>query len=233
MRILFLDLASHSTVPNEGACIACVSGKKTEAIRFIDHRIGDDGVIPFIEDVLKEAGWQLSDLTHIACVTGPGGFTSLRMAVTLANVYSDQLNIPVGGLHLSELYGARSSFPPPGPPPNPPPGPPGHPPPEEEGSRKDFMWIHATKKTQLFVRGFGAYEDLWNEPTLVSMEELLEKYPPNAPFAGELLPEQRVALASKHPQELPLLPLSDALPGILSGLDYTEDQLLPWYGRGW
>ena len=99
--ILFIDLAS-----NHGT-LACVAEDRTVALHSIDHRIGDHELIPVLEALLKKAKWQYTDLTHIACVTGPGGFTSLRSGVTLANTLSDQLQIPLCGIHLSDVYAAR------------------------------------------------------------------------------------------------------------------------------
>jgi tRNA A37 threonylcarbamoyladenosine modification protein TsaB len=208
MRILFLDLASHSSSPAEGASIACATDIETAAIKFVDHRIGDDGLMPMLDEVLAEAAWTEKDLTNIACIVGPGGFTSLRMAVTLANTYGDQLRIPIAGIHLSDLYKHRSV-------------------------NEDFIWMHATKKTHLFVRGFGSYASLWNEPTLLSIEELVRIYPEGAPYAGELLIEHKEALAQKKPIESALLSIADTLPMMLKDLGYTQQILEPWYGRGW
>lgn len=208
MRVLFIDLASHSIKPNEGASIACVSDAKTESIRFIDHRIGDNSLMPMLNGALNDAGWTEKDLTHIACVTGPGGFTSLRMAVTLANVYSDQLNIPLAGIHMSDVYCARTDV-------------------------DSFMWLHSTKKSHLFVRGFGEYAASFPEATLLAIEEFIEKADANLPWCGELIPEHREALASKNLQELPLISLADALPSFLTSLTYQTGIIAPWYGRGW
>lgn len=234
MRILFLDLASHSVLPYEGACIACVTEEATEAIRFIDHHIADDGLIPQFDAVLREAGWKERHLTHVACVTGPGGFTSLRMAVTFANVLADELNIPAAGVHLSDLYAARTgSF--------------GlqasgfentnhstHSRLTAHGSRpSSFLWIHATKKQELFVRGFGSFEPLWPKSSLISLADLTARYPQNAPFAGELLPEQRASLGQRGIEEAPMESISDTLSGVLRHLEYTHEVILPWYGRGW
>jgi tRNA threonylcarbamoyl adenosine modification protein YeaZ len=208
MKILFLDLASNSQTPNQGACIACVSDKKTESIRFIDHRLGDDSLMPFLDEVMKEAGWTDRDLTHIACVTGPGGFTSLRMAVTLANAYSDQLQIPIAGIHLSDLYKERLAV-----------------------SHERLVWLHSTKKTQLFARSF--HGDLWKEPTLVSVVDLVAQLPDGASITGEILPEHREAVSVKHPVYPVPAAIPEILPAFLADLPYTQSALTPWYGRGW
>jgi tRNA threonylcarbamoyl adenosine modification protein YeaZ len=211
-RTLFIDLGSHSTVPQEGACLACVSENKTEAIRFIDHRISDDSLMPELDAVLKEAGWELKDITQIACVAGPGGFTSLRMAVTLANVVADQLDIPLAGIHLSDLYAKRVETP------------------HGASLQRGFLWIHATKKDQLFVRGFGEYKKIWPEATLVSLDDLVKNYPQDAPYAGEILEPQREVLKA---ESLSLNSIADTLPALLSSLSYQKGTIEPWYGRGW
>lgn len=219
MKILFLDLASNSISPNEGACVACVTDKETVAIKFVDHRIGDDGIVPLITSVMDESGWTQKELTHIACVNGPGGFTSLRMAVALANVYADQLRLPVAAVHLSDLWAARISS-------------------DKEatsgqrlvanGYPLPAIWLHSTKKTQLFIRGGD-----WQEATLISLEDLAMQLPEGAHVTGEILAEHRAAIAVKNPVFIDAQPIAEILPAFLSSHSYTEGSITPWYGRGW
>ena len=229
MRTLFLDLASHSDVPSQGASSACVDTNETRSIRFVDHRMSDDQLMPLIKGVVQEAGWTYKDLTHIAVVKGPGGFTSLRMAVTLANVFADQLQIPSVGVHLSDVYEARVNY--------------------ELRSKNygaaemhnsqflipnSFLWFHSTKKTELFIRTFGLEDSPWIEPVLISIDDLLAttyNLPPS--WSGELIPAHREALASKNLEPAPLASLEDALPAFLSAQTYDKELVLPWYGRGW
>lgn len=227
MKTLFLDLASHASSAADGACIACVSNDETVSLRFIHNRIGDSGILPVLEEVVTEAAWTPNDLTNIACVTGPGGFTSLRMAVTLANTYADQLRVPVAGVHLSDLYGARvalqaaSCKPPEA---------------DLEADRlkpESFVWLHSTKKTHVFIRGFGQFAAQWKEPTLISVEELVASLPEQALLTGEVIPEHRAALEVKQVQYLPVATLANTLPSFLVAQQYTSNILVPWYGRGW
>ncbi|MDD5751468.1 MAG: tRNA (adenosine(37)-N6)-threonylcarbamoyltransferase complex dimerization subunit type 1 TsaB [Candidatus Peribacteraceae bacterium] len=103
MRILFIDLASHNGL------LACVTEHHVVASVPLDHRVDDGELMTMLEKVLQEAGWKFADLTHVACVTGPGGFMSLRVAVALANTLVHQLKIPGTGVHLSDVYAARIS----------------------------------------------------------------------------------------------------------------------------
>ncbi len=209
MHTLFLDIASHQ------GSIACVADDSTAAITPVDHRIGDSALMPAVESTLKNAGWSYRDLTHIACVVGPGGFTSLRMGVTLANTLADQLRIPAAGIHVSEVYFAR------------------HQPPAT--SHQQFVWLHSTKKTELFIRTFNIDDSEWQEPTLISLEKLVAggQRLVAAQWAGELIPAHVEALASLHLQEMPMRPIEDVLPAFLKNQSYGSDLLLPWYGRGW
>ena len=101
VHTFFLDLASHS------GSLICVDDDRVVASVTIDHRVDDAALVPHAEGVLSAAKWNYTDLTQIACVVGPGGFTSLRVAVALSNTLSHELKIPLCGVHLSELYAAR------------------------------------------------------------------------------------------------------------------------------
>lgn len=136
MKCLFLDLASHT------ALLAAVTDDAVKASESVQARIGDHELLPLIEKVVADASWSYADLEGIACVVGPGGFTSLRVAVTCANTFADQLSIPSAGIHLSDLYRARAR-------------------------EDDIYWMHSTKKDQLFIRG-----GQWDEPTLLSLDEI-------------------------------------------------------------
>lgn len=199
MKCLFLDPAS-----NIGA-LACVDGDKASVAVEMDKRITDSQIVPFVERALEKAGWTYKDLTHVASVTGPGGFTSLRTGIGFANVLQDQLDIPAGGIHLSDLYAARVSD-------------------------ADWIWVHSTRIDQLFIRGFGSFAVQWPEPTLVSVDDIAKDIPPGTLWAGELIPRHREKLTQIKEAD-PVL-LADVLPGLLPTLSFEKKALLPWYGRG-
>lgn len=207
MRVLFLDIATHTTSSLDGSsgAIACVTKDGVASLMPIDDRMNDADLLPVVEAALTAAGWAYADLTHITCVVGPGGFTSLRMGVSLANALADQLKIPAAAVHLSDLYRARAGT-------------------------DDFLWIHSTKKTELFVRGWGA---LWPEATLIGVEEFHQKAPHGVSMAGELIVSQREVLADLQLTPAVLRPLDAVLPSFLADLPYKSDLLLPWYGRTW
>ena len=134
-----------------------VTEKSVVAAEHVDQRFGDHELMPRMEALLQVAGCKFEDLTQVACVIGPGGFMSLRVAVALANTLADQLQIPIAGVHLSEVYAARIS-----------------PSPVGEGLGVGALWLHSTKKTELFVRGFGDYAKTWPVPMHVMLEDFLD-----------------------------------------------------------
>lgn len=62
-----------------------------------------ENLLPLIKESLNSWQKEISDITGIAVVTGPGGFTALRIGVVTANVLAYALNIPVVGLSLDEF----------------------------------------------------------------------------------------------------------------------------------
>ncbi|MBM3228008.1 tRNA (adenosine(37)-N6)-threonylcarbamoyltransferase complex dimerization subunit type 1 TsaB [Candidatus Peribacteria bacterium] len=210
VRTLYIDLAS-----NKGF-LALVTEQSVLASDHIDQRIGDHALLPRLETVLGVGGGGWKDITHIACVVGPGGFMSLRVGVALANTLSDQLGIPSTGIHLSDVYLARSS--------------------KEQGVGSSILWLHSTKKTELFVRGFGDAAKIWPEATHVTLEQLsaFSFQLSGMYWCGELIPEHRAAITSAAKvDELPLQSLEDILPAFLAHQKYQKQILKPWYGRGW
>ena len=188
--------------------MACIDDKVV-SYEQASNRLSDDELIPLLNRTLNSAGWSLPDLTHIVCVIGPGGFTSLRVAVTFANVLANQLGIPSAGVHLSDVYRERS----------------GKRKVESGKSMEDVFWVHSTKKDQLFIRG-----GQWEDPTLVTLDEIQNSKFKIQYFCGELIPEHKEVIGGK---EASLAPLIDLLPQIVSDAQYSTEILHPWYGRGW
>lgn len=118
MLTLFLDLGS-----NKG-CMAMISDDQVLVFEEIGNRMSDAALVPLYESLLKKAGRDQKDLVRVACVTGPGGFTSIRCAVSFTNALSFALGIPSAGIHLSDVYRARGSG----------------------------LWMHSTKKIAVFLR---------------------------------------------------------------------------------
>ena len=205
VKILSINLASHQ------GHIAICSETAVLAWNDADHRLADNEVTPLIEQTLKTAGLAYPDLTHMACVVGPGGFTSIRSGVTIANVMSHELKIPLAGIHLSDLYFNRISAEVRVPP-----------------LQGNIWWLHSTKKEQLFVRGASV-----TEPTLMGIAELLVLLKKGDEWMGELIESQESAVKDLGVSPAELKPIQEVLPSFLAKQSYSAALLEPWYGRGW
>ena len=60
-------------------------------------------LLPAIDSLLKESESTLKDLAGIIVVSGPGGFTALRIGVITANTLAYTLAVPLAGVKLSEF----------------------------------------------------------------------------------------------------------------------------------
>ena len=234
MLTLFLDTASNSH-----SLALCTESELLLRVPLKTH--GDTDLVPAIENILKEKDFTYKDLTHLASVIGPGGFTSLRVGVTAINMLSYALDLPSTGIHLSDLWSQRVLF--------------------ERGARAErvrrvekhfdgaqdrlldsssatanssleengnFLWLHSTRRTQIFVKGFG--ENSTITPTGIFGLEDAAKL--QGAYVGELIPEHQALLSRCTPMpEAELMPIEKLLPEFLAHLSYTKQQLQPWYGR--
>ncbi len=202
MRTLFLDSASreHS--------LALVEGQHTLLWELLPS-LGD-ALITHLEEALRKVGMGTQEITRIACVTGPGGFASIRTAVTAANTLAYALEIPAAGVHLSEVWFARTHV-------------------SDLTSQDPLLWLHSTRKNLLFVRGLGSFADTFPEPSLLNLEDAVSL---QGHYVGELLEEHKAALQGCIPLGKECIaPLEEILPALIGNLSFTKDPILPWYGR--
>ncbi len=203
MNYFFLDIASHDGL------LACISSDGVISSHKVSTRIRDHELIPLAEECLKSAKWEYQDLDRIACVIGPGGFTSLRVAVSFSNTLMDQLDIEGAGVGLWDLYRVRGSG----------------------IGFGDTLWLHSTKKDSLFVQGGE-----WKKPTLIKIEDLSEnrtRKPNPLLWMGELIDSHKEKLESSDNKEAELRPTLEILPEFIESLSYSKKPLEPWYGRKW
>src|SRR3989338_1305825 len=154
-------------------------------------------------------GYDTSCLRHRS-----GGFTSLRVAVSFINTLSWALKIPSCGIHVSTLYAARAPI-------------------TYTVSPIPYIWLHSTKKHELFVRGFGDFAAKWPEPILMTIDEALTMIPKDTIWCGELIAEHQDAFRRLLSLPCSLQPTLAILPQFLAHQPYSSQILEPWYGRGW
>lgn len=54
-------------------------------------------LLAFLRDKLAEQGAELTDITGIGVMKGPGSFTGLRIGLSVANTLADGLGVPIVG----------------------------------------------------------------------------------------------------------------------------------------
>lgn len=201
MTTLFLDFGSNKK------SAAIVSTDRTLASIMVDDHTQEESLMSSLEKMAVDGGMKLSGIERVAVVTGPGGFMSLRVGLSIGNTIAWARALSIGGIHLSELYAARTR------------------------NTKDCVWAHSTKKQELFIRGFGRFGELFPDPVLKKIDEVATLVPPSTPFMGELIPEQESILKLKKIDDL--LPLDKVLPSVINSTSFTKPPITPWYGRGY
>lgn len=161
VRTLFLD------VTGADGLLAFVDDNQVVGEVSIDRKVRDAGLSAAAEACLKQAGWTWDSVERIACAVGPGGFMSIRVAVAFCNALAWARNIPLAGIHGSDIIFARVST--------------------------NCVWVHSTKSDEVFVRD----RKIWPEPTHLKLSELLEKLPSDMPFAGDVLPDHARVLSPR------------------------------------
>lgn len=60
-------------------------------------------LLPTIDAICKKQGVDFNKLRGLGVVVGPGGFTSVRIGVAVANAFAYSLSLPIIGLKLSDF----------------------------------------------------------------------------------------------------------------------------------
>ena len=87
-----------------GGCVAAVllPDGRSFARELMTDREQAAKLMPMVQDVMKEAGVEFSDLGLIVTSTGPGSFTGLRISLSAARAMGLALDIPVQGISTLE-----------------------------------------------------------------------------------------------------------------------------------
>lgn len=75
----------------------------------MDSLNSSEQIFQKIDEVMKQAKAEPSDLTGIFVIKGPGSFTGLRVGIAVANQFAHQLKIHIVGITTDEWWGHRSS----------------------------------------------------------------------------------------------------------------------------
>jgi len=79
------------------AAVTLIFQGKTYTKLSTESALRSQALLPLIEDVLHLARIQVSDITEITVVVGPGSYTGLRVGLSVANMLGALLGVPVNG----------------------------------------------------------------------------------------------------------------------------------------
>ncbi len=77
--------------------VGLVIDGKTHKKRLVSDTSRAQALLPLIKKMLKETNLTLADIREISVVQGPGSFTGLRVGISVANMLSVLLGIPING----------------------------------------------------------------------------------------------------------------------------------------
>lgn len=136
MKILAFDTAMN-------ACSVCVYDTKAgDVVSKIAPMLRGHAecLLPMLQDILKEAATEFSDIGLIAVTKGPGAFTGMRIGLATAKAFSLSLDVPSVGICTFEAvlrtFFAKNL--------------------EMKGHRGGYAVILETKRDDFYVRLFEA-----------------------------------------------------------------------------
>ena len=99
MKTLILDASSSS------ASVACAEDEKLLYEGYLNNGLTHSShLMPLVEDAMKYAGLDISDIDLFGCVVGPGSFTGVRIGVaTVKGLMGDKKCVEIDGLHALAL----------------------------------------------------------------------------------------------------------------------------------
>jgi len=174
--ILFINTA---TTNNE---LFLINSEKIIARKnWQSRRDESDKLLANIKLILSENKMNFGDLSKLVIVTGPGGFTSVRVGVTVANALSYALSIPILGIKLFDYWQIIKS-----------------------GDVVDYLLVHSATRKDVFVEGVGEWKNVFPEFKIYDFKNFVEKIQSlnkmNVNYLGELMPDhaQVVATINSH-----------------------------------
>lgn len=92
MKLLALETST------ETCSVALRSGDAVRVLRRGGAREQTTHLLPMVQELLAEAGLRLADLDAVACTHGPGAFTGVRVAVSVAQGLAFGAGVPAIGI---------------------------------------------------------------------------------------------------------------------------------------
>ncbi len=147
-------------------------------------------LMPLVEEALNAAKLRYADLTHVACTTGPGSFTGIRIGMAAARGIAFAANIPSLGFTTLEVMEAAT------------------------GDQNALAILNAGKG-EVYFQKFG---DAACAPSIGSLADVLARYPRATIASGIPLPAGYAAPTITYPRADALATLAAQAPQDASAL---------------
>ncbi len=139
-------------------CSAAIATKQT-IIFSCSENIGRghaERLMPMLEEMLLQSKVTWQEITQIACVTGPGSFTGLRVGIAAAKGLSLALLCPCRGVSVFEAFAASI---------------------QNTDVKKTFAVIMDAKRDQVWMQIFNEAAQPTGTPMAVSTDRITSKLP--------------------------------------------------------
>ena len=104
MYTLFLDTHNSDIV-----LVLYYNGKVLDKLIKNSERNHTEFIMPMLDELLKKNNLDVKDLNEILVVNGPGSFTGVRLAVTIAKTLAYTLKIPIKTISSLSMYAVSSN----------------------------------------------------------------------------------------------------------------------------
>lgn len=97
---------------SQGGCSVALWQKAAVKVSLHEEKLGQQSkhLVPMIEKMLTASGMEYADCDAIACTIGPGGFTGIRVGLTVARTLRLATNKPLIGLSVLEVMAHASKL---------------------------------------------------------------------------------------------------------------------------
>ncbi len=161
-------------------------------------------ILPKLEKLLREAELKIEQIETINIIQGIGGFTSLRVGISIANTIAYDLNIPIYATSVFELWTLRQA----------------------QCDIPSAILIDAGRQECFY---FNTDNDDFYKPKIISNSEL-PKLKENH-WIGEINEKQKTLLPKKIQEASNLQRPGEAFAKIDLSSKKQHQILEPWYGR--
>jgi tRNA threonylcarbamoyladenosine biosynthesis protein TsaB len=102
LRILAIETATPSV-----GCALWDEGGPVASFMLVGRQRHAEVLMPAIDDLCRQAGWSVADLTGVAVDRGPGLFTGLRVGLATARAIAAACRLPAAGVTSLEALAHR------------------------------------------------------------------------------------------------------------------------------